>query len=97
MFSKTSFDTPSLPLPQVVSINDYQKQRFAKRIVNCLFNTVAGKRIAILGFAFKKNTGDTRESAAIYVSAHLLEEGARLAVYDPKVASISCLLFDGAS
>ncbi|XP_037070473.1 UDP-glucose 6-dehydrogenase-like [Pollicipes pollicipes] len=82
----------SLNLPEVaefwlnvVSINDYQKQRFAKRIVNCLFNTVAGKRIAILGFAFKKNTGDTRESAAIYVSAHLLEEGARLTVYDPKV------------
>ncbi|KAF0310953.1 UDP-glucose 6-dehydrogenase [Amphibalanus amphitrite] len=82
----------SLNLPEVaefwlnvVSINDYQKQRFAKRIVNCLFNTVSGKRIAIMGFAFKKNTGDTRESAAIYVSAHLLEEGARLAVYDPKV------------
>jgi len=82
----------SLNLPEVaefwtnvVSINDYQKQRFAKRIVNCLFNTVAGKRIAILGFAFKKNTADTRESAAIYVSAHLLEEGAHLAVYDPKV------------
>ncbi len=70
----------------VVRMNDYQKRRFSRRIVHALFNTVADKRIAILGFAFKKDTNDTRESPAIYVCRDLLEEGARLAVFDPKVA-----------
>ncbi|MPC09516.1 UDP-glucose 6-dehydrogenase [Portunus trituberculatus] len=59
--------------------------RFAKRIIECLFNTVTDKTLAVFGFAFKKNTGDTRESPAIYVCSHLLEEGARLNIYDPKV------------
>lgn len=59
--------------------------RFAKRIVECLFNTVTDKTLAVFGFAFKKNTGDTRESPAIYVCSHLLEEGAKLNIYDPKV------------
>ena len=59
--------------------------RFAKRIVECLFNTVTDKTLAVFGFAFKKNTGDTRESPAIHVCSHLLEEGARLNIYDPKV------------
>lgn len=59
--------------------------RFAKRIVECLFNTVTDKTLAVFGFAFKKNTGDTRESPAIYVCSHLLEEGAQLNIYDPKV------------
>ena len=72
---------------QVVVLNDYQERRFASRVVRCLFNTVADKRIAMLGFAFKKDTGDTRESASIYVCKHLLEEGARLAIYDPKVSA----------
>jgi len=71
----------------VVRMNDYQKRRFTQRIVKQLFNTVAGKRIAILGFAFKKNTNDTRESAAIAVCRDLLAEHAKLAVYDPKVAA----------
>lgn len=57
------------------------------QIIKSLFNTVSGKKIAILGFAFKKNTGDTRESPAITVCKDLLEEGARLEVYDPKVDS----------
>jgi len=70
---------------QVVSFNNFQRMRFAQRIVECLFNTITDKKICILGFAFKKNTGDTRESAAIYVSKHLLDEGARLSIYDPKV------------
>eukprot|EP00051_Salpingoeca_urceolata_P027730 m.482990 g.482990 ORF g.482990 m.482990 type:complete len:468 (-) comp22736_c0_seq1:25-1428(-) len=70
---------------QVVTMNDYQERRFSSRIVRCLFNTVTSKKIAVLGFAFKKNTGDTRESASIYVCKHLLDEGARLFVYDPKV------------
>jgi len=69
----------------VVTMNDYQKRRFSNRIVSTLFNTVSGKRIAIFGFAFKKDTNDTRESAAIYVCRDLLEEGAHLAIYDPKV------------
>lgn len=78
---------------QVIEINDWQKHRFSKRIINSLFNTVNGKRIAILGFAFKKDTNDTRESAAIYVGRDLLEEQANLAIYDPKV-SPSQMYFD---
>jgi len=72
----------------VVKINDWQKRRFAGRIVQELFNTVTGKRIAILGFAFKKDTNDTRETAAIAVCQDLLAEGAEVVVYDPKVREI---------
>jgi len=70
---------------QVVKMNDYQKRRFAERIVRTLFNTVSGKKIAIFGFAFKKDTNDTRESASIYVCKDLLQEKAQLSIYDPKV------------
>jgi UDPglucose 6-dehydrogenase len=70
---------------QVIILNDYQKRRFAERIVNTLFNTISGKKIAVLGWAFKKDTNDTRESAAIYVADYLLNEHAELMVYDPKV------------
>ena len=66
-------------------MNDYQRRRFATRIISCLFNTVADKKITLLGFAFKKDTGDTRESSTIYVSKYLLDEGAKLHIYDPKV------------
>lgn len=66
-------------------MNDHQKRRFAHKIVRSMFNTITGKRIAILGFAFKKDTGDTRESAAAYVMKDLLEERAMLSVYDPQV------------
>ena len=69
----------------VVKMNDWQKHRFAGRIVRSLFNSVADKKIAVLGFAFKKDTNDTRESAAISVCRDLLAEQARVAVYDPKV------------
>ncbi|XAE59032.1 UDP-glucose 6-dehydrogenase [Termitidicoccus mucosus] len=69
----------------VVRINDYQKHRFSAKIVRTLFNTVADKKIAVLGFAFKKDTNDTRESAAINVCRDLLAEQANVAVYDPKV------------
>lgn len=69
----------------VVKMNDWQKHRFAARIVRTLFNTVAEKKIAVLGFAFKKDTNDTRESAAISVCKDLLAEHARVVVYDPKV------------
>ena len=69
----------------VVKMNDYQKQRFSAKIVHALFNSVADKRIAVLGFAFKKDTDDTRESAAINIVRDLLAEQANVVVYDPKV------------
>eukprot|EP00274_Cyanoptyche_gloeocystis_P007419 CAMPEP_0196655024 /NCGR_PEP_ID=MMETSP1086-20130531/4778_1 /TAXON_ID=77921 /ORGANISM="Cyanoptyche gloeocystis , Strain SAG4.97" /LENGTH=452 /DNA_ID=CAMNT_0041987115 /DNA_START=168 /DNA_END=1526 /DNA_ORIENTATION=- len=72
---------------QVVAMNDYQKCRFARKIVSALYNTVAGKKLALLGFAFKKDTGDTRASAAIDVTTLLLEEHAVVYVFDPKVAT----------
>lgn len=72
---------------QVIIMNNYQKQRFSLQIVESLFNTVSGKKIAMLGWAFKKDTNDTRESAAIYVADNLLNEQAELWVYDPKVPS----------
>ncbi|MBE9585373.1 UDP-glucose 6-dehydrogenase [Mucilaginibacter sp. JRF] len=70
---------------QVIIMNDHQKSRFANNIVKTLYNTVSGKKIAFLGWAFKKDTNDTRESAAIYVADALLNEEAGIAVYDPKV------------
>lgn len=70
---------------QVVSMNDYQKRRFSRRMLKEMFNTVTDKKIAVFGFAFKKDTNDTRESAAIYVCRDLLEERAMLHIYDPKV------------
>ncbi|MBM3842903.1 MAG: UDP-glucose 6-dehydrogenase [Verrucomicrobia bacterium] len=69
----------------VVRMNDWQKHRFSQRIVSSLYNTVAEKRIAVFGFAFKKDTNDTRESPAIAVCRDLLAEQARVVVYDPKV------------
>lgn len=69
----------------VVEINDYQKSRFVEKIVRALFNTVSGKRIAILGFAFKKDTNDTRESAAIHIVRDLVAENAHVVIYDPRV------------
>lgn len=73
---------------QVIIMNDHQKRRFAKNIVKTLYNTVSGKKIAFLGWAFKKDTNDTRESAAIYVADDLLNEQASIHVYDPKVDSV---------
>ena len=69
----------------VIKMNDYQKHRFSSRVISSMFNTVSDKKIAVLGFAFKKDTNDTRESAAIYICQDLLEEQAKLAIYDPKV------------
>jgi UDPglucose 6-dehydrogenase len=68
----------------VLKINDYQKNRFVQNMLRAMFNTVAGKRIALLGFAFKKDTGDTRESPAIHVAKQLLEERAGIVISDPK-------------
>jgi UDP-N-acetyl-D-mannosaminuronate dehydrogenase len=70
---------------QVIALNDFQKQRFTRNMLQRMFNTVTGKRIALFGFAFKKDTGDTRESPAVFVAKALLEEGAKLRVYDPQV------------
>ena len=70
---------------QVIIMNDHQKRRFAKNIISTLYNTVSGKKITFLGWAFKKDTNDTRESAAIYVADYLLNEQAKVAVFDPKV------------
>ncbi len=70
---------------QVVIMNDHQKRRFASNIVQTLYNTVAGKKICFLGWAFKKDTNDTRESAAINVAEYLLHEQAKIAIFDPKV------------
>jgi UDPglucose 6-dehydrogenase len=70
---------------QVIIMNDYQKRRFAENIISTLYNTVSGKKIVFYGWAFKKDTNDTRESAAIYVADALLEERAQLSIYDPQV------------
>ncbi len=70
---------------QVIKLNDYQKHRFASQIIDSLFNTVSGKKITFLGWAFKKDTNDTRESAAIYVAWELLLDKAEIHVYDPRV------------
>ncbi|KAK7929446.1 hypothetical protein WMY93_005841 [Mugilogobius chulae] len=59
---------------QVIDMNEYQRRRFACRIIDCLFNTVTDKKIALLGFSFKKDTGDTRESSSIYISKYLMDE-----------------------
>ncbi|WP_392388783.1 UDP-glucose 6-dehydrogenase [Flavobacterium piscinae] len=71
---------------QVIIMNDHQKNRFAKNIVTTLYNTVADKQITFLGWAFKKDTNDTRESVAIYVADNLLFEQANIVVFDPKVS-----------
>ena len=71
---------------QVIIMNDHQKRRFSKNIVQTLYNTVSGKKITFLGWAFKKDTNDTRESAAIYVADDLINEQANIALFDPKVA-----------
>jgi len=73
---------------QVIILNDHQKRRFSDRLIKTLYNTVSGKKIGFLGWAFKKDTNDTRESAAIYVADHLLNEQATVVVYDPKVSNI---------
>jgi UDPglucose 6-dehydrogenase len=78
---------------QVIIMNNHQKRRFSKNIVTTLYNTVADKKIAFLGWAFKKDTNDTRESAAIYIADDLIFERAKVTVYDPKV-DFDQILFD---
>ena len=71
---------------QVVKINDYQKDRFAQKIIDHFGGCLNGKRIAILGWAFKANTNDSRESPAIFVAEKLFKAGAILEIYDPMVS-----------
>ncbi|CAL9121486.1 unnamed protein product [Musa textilis] len=70
----------------VIKVNDYQKSRFVNRVVSSMFNTVSEKKIAVLGFAFKKDTGDTRETPAIDVCKGLLGDKAKISIYDPQVS-----------
>jgi UDPglucose 6-dehydrogenase len=70
---------------QVIQMNDFQKKRFSEEVVASMFNTVTGKKIAILGYAFKKDTGDVRETPSMFVVRDLLQEQAKLHVYDPQV------------
>ena len=72
---------------QVIIMNNHQRDRFANNIVQTLYNTVSDKKIAFLGWAFKKDTNDTREAAAIYVADKLMDEQAKISVYDPKVSA----------
>ena len=72
-------------------MNKYQRDRFVKNMIKTMYNTVSGKTIAFLGWAFKKDTNDTRESAAIYVADMLIEEQAIIKVYDPKVTASQML------
>ncbi|EOD23406.1 hypothetical protein EMIHUDRAFT_444126 [Emiliania huxleyi CCMP1516] len=71
----------------VLKMNDYQKRRFAANIVGKMFNTISNKKLAVLGFAYKKNTSDTRHTVAIDVCNYLLAERARLSIHDPRVAA----------
>jgi len=68
----------------VIDINEYQKERFVLNMLYTMFNTLAGKRICLYGFAFKADTGDTRESPAIYIARRLMEEQAQVIITDPK-------------
>ncbi|KAJ1456970.1 UDP-glucose/GDP-mannose dehydrogenase family, NAD binding domain-containing protein [Pelagophyceae sp. CCMP2097] len=69
----------------VVKMNDYQKERFTRNMVKTMFNTVTSKKIALFGFAFKKDTGDVRETAAAFICRDLVAEQANVHVYDPQV------------
>lgn len=71
---------------QVIKMNDYQKSRFSKNVVKTMFNTITGKKIALFGFAFKKDTGDTRETAAAFICRDFVDEMAKVHVYDPQVS-----------
>mmetsp|Transcript_25928 Transcript_25928/g.31963 ORF Transcript_25928/g.31963 Transcript_25928/m.31963 type:complete len:476 (-) Transcript_25928:240-1667(-) len=70
---------------QVILMNDYQKKRFSGKMVSKMFNTVTGKKISVLGYAFKKDTGDVRETPAMFITKDLFEEGAKIHIYDPEV------------
>lgn len=70
---------------QVILMNDYQKKRFSENMVSKMFNTITGKKITMFGYAFKANTGDVRETPSMFVLRDLLQEGAKIHLYDPQV------------
>lgn len=89
----------SLHLPEVarywkavIDMNDFQKERFARRVVSSLFTTLCDKKVALIGFAYKANTGDTRESAAIDICRYFIQERARIVIYDPEVSKESIVM-----
>ena len=86
-FQKGEHEQARYAWESVLKINDWQKRRFADQVVNAFFNTINDKVISVLGFAFKKDTNDTRKSPAIDICKRLLEERATLNLYDPKVES----------
>merc|ERR1712046_571178 len=77
---------------QAVDMNEYQKKSFTVNIIHTLFNTVTNKKIAVFGFAFKKDTGDVRETPALCVCHMLMQEGAIVSVHDPKVQKKDAML-----
>jgi UDPglucose 6-dehydrogenase len=79
----------------VIKVNEYQKERFVINMLNSMFNTLAGKRICLFGFAFKANTGDTRESPAIFITKKLVEERPQLTITDPKALKNAKLDLEG--
>jgi UDPglucose 6-dehydrogenase len=79
----------------VLRINEYQKERFALNILSAMFNTLVGKKICLFGFAFKANTGDTRESPAIFIAKKLIEEKADLVITDPRALNNAKIDLDG--
>lgn len=80
---------------QVVAMNDYQMERFVKRILQAMFNTLVDKKIAVFGFAFKPNTGDTRDAPAIFICNRLLQEKAHLSITDPQALKNAALDLEG--
>jgi UDPglucose 6-dehydrogenase len=89
LFRSYNLHEPALYWENVVTINDWQEKRFSHSIVSRLFNTITGKKLAMLGFSFKADTGDCRESPAAAVAHSLLQERARLHVFDPKAVSLN--------
>ena len=79
----------------VVRINDYQKERFILNMLSAMFNTLAGKKICLFGFSYKANTGDTRESPAIFISKRLIEEKSELVITDPKALNNAMIDLNG--
>ncbi len=82
-------------LESVVSMNEYQKERFVLNMIRAMFNTLANKKICLFGFAFKANTGDTRESPATHIAKRLIEEKAELVITDPKALKNAMLELEG--
>ncbi|MBI4083252.1 MAG: nucleotide sugar dehydrogenase [Candidatus Lambdaproteobacteria bacterium] len=77
-------DEPAAYWQAVVEINDFQMGRFVRNVLDAMFNTVAGKRLAVFGFAFKPDSNDTRDSPAIHICTRLLAERAHLVISDPQ-------------